>query len=150
MSDGATPSRWAGFFPWFYRFIHFTEPAIRLWLRHGTLADTVEMTVTGRRSGEPRTVLIGLLRVDDRRYVGHPSQGCAWTANLEAAGVATITPPRTAGTRVRAVALAHGPERDAAIRATFRQHPFPGNVVYWLARAHVRAAGRFYRLEPAA
>ena len=35
------------------------------------------------------------------------------------------------------------------IRATFRQHPFPGNVLYWLARRHVRAVGTYYRIEPA-
>ena len=32
------------------------------------------------------------------------------------------------------------------IRLTFRQHPFPGMLLYWLSRDHVRATGRYYRL----
>jgi hypothetical protein len=50
-------------------------------------------------------------------------------------------------TRVRTVLLPVGEERSDAIQATFSQQPFPGNVVYWLARRHVRAVGRYYRLE---
>jgi len=42
-----------------------------------------------------------------------------------------------------------GLERDAAVRATFRQHPFPGNALYRLAGRHVAANGVFFRLEPA-
>ena len=33
---------------------------------------------------------------------------------------------------------------------TFRQHPFPGTLLYWLSRDHVRVTGRYYRLLDAA
>jgi hypothetical protein len=39
-----------------------------------------------------------------------------------------------------------GPERDRAIAAT-SQHVFPGNVVYRLARRHIRAVGVYFALE---
>ena len=46
--------------------------------------------------------------------------------------------------------LPAGDEREAVIRLTFRQHPFPGMLLYWLSRDHVRATGRYYRLLDAA
>jgi len=147
-SPASRPSRfWEAFFPRFYRSIRLTEPLLRRWLRDRTIGDTVGVTVIGRHSGVPRTVLLGLLLVDGCRYVGHPASGCAWTRNLDAAGTATLTEPGRPPVDVRATHLLDGPEREAVIRATFRQHPFPGNVIYWLARRHIRAVGRFYRLE---
>lgn len=83
-----------------------------------------------------------------RRYLGHPSGDTAWTLNLRAAEGATIESARIFRTRVRAVLLGPGPERDAAVRASFRQHPFPGNATYRLAGRHVAATGVFFRLEP--
>lgn len=150
MSQGQRrPSRlWAAFFPAFYRLIRVGEPLLRRWLRRHPLGDTVELTVAGRRSGQPRRVLLGLLTVGEAWYVGHPAGASDWTANLDAAGIASLRRPGHEPVTVRAILLAHGPERERAIRATFRQHPFPGNVIYWLARDHVRAVGRFYRLEP--
>ena len=47
---------------------------------------------------------------------------------------------------VRATILPAGELRDRAILAT-GQHPFPGNVVYRLARAHIRAEGVFFVIE---
>ena len=52
--------------------------------------------------------------------------------------------------RFRASPLPAGDEREAVIRLTFRQHPFPGMLLYWLSRDHVRATGRYYRLLDAA
>ena len=115
-------------------------------MRH-RVADTVELVVVGRRSGLPRSVLVGLLEVGSRAYVGHPASTSGWTSNLDAAGRCTIVPPGRVPRDFRVVAIEDGPEREAVIRATFRQHPFPGNVIYFLARGHVRATGRFYRLE---
>ncbi len=85
--------------------------------------------------------------VGDRRYLGHPDGTCAWTRNLEAAGGGRLLHPGRAPERVVASRLPAGAEREAVIRATFRQHPFPGNVLYWLARRHVRAVGTYYRIE---
>ena len=48
----------------------------------------------------------------------------------------------------RPAVLEPGPERDTVVRATFRQHPFPGNVLHRLAAGHVSAAGVYVRLEP--
>jgi hypothetical protein len=46
------------------------------------------------------------------------------------------------------IPLAVGPERSAAIHATFRQHPAGGREIYHLAHGHIEAVGAFYRLEP--
>lgn len=151
---GLPPARpsgfWAAFFPRWYRFIRVVEPLLRRWLQGHRLGDTVVLVVVGRRSGRPRSVLLGLLTCGGAWYLGHPAGASAWTANLDTAGVATIR--RTLGDPIMVcpVLLDGGPERDDVIRATFRQHPFPGNVLYWLARSHIRAVGRFYRLEPIA
>ena len=63
----------------------------------------------------------------------------------QAAG-SRLTWPGQAFVAFQAVPLPRGPERDRAILAT-GQHPFPGNLIYRLARRHVRAVGRYYRLE---
>jgi deazaflavin-dependent oxidoreductase (nitroreductase family) len=138
---------WHAFFPRFYRLLRVIEPLLRRWLRLRGIRNTVQLTVRGRRSGAPRRVLLGLLRVDGRPYLGHPDGHCAWTLNLEAAGRGHVAVPGRGDSRVIPTLLPAGPERDAVIRATFRQHPFPGNVLYWLARDHIRDAGRFYRLD---
>jgi hypothetical protein len=117
-----------------------------VWRRFG-IGITVRVVVPGRRTGLPRPVYLGLLRVADRRYLVHPDVSCAWTANLESAGGGEIQFRDGRAERFEATLLEPGRERDAAIRATFRQQPFPANVLYWLSRGHLRAVGRLYRLE---
>jgi hypothetical protein len=39
-----------------------------------------------------------------------------------------------------------GGERDV-VMTTFGQHPFPANLVYRLARAHIRAVGVYFEIE---
>jgi hypothetical protein len=51
-------------------------------------------------------------------------------------------------TTLRAIPLSDGPERDAVIAATWRQQPFPGNLVYRAAQRHIKAVGAYFRLEP--
>jgi hypothetical protein len=51
-------------------------------------------------------------------------------------------PPLT----LRAHRLQPGELRDRAILAT-GQHPFPANLVYRLARGHIRAQGVFFAVE---
>jgi hypothetical protein len=138
---------WHAFWPQFYRLLRWFDPFLRRWLSHFTLGNTVELTVIGRRSGRSRTVFLGLLAVGERSYLGHPDLPCAWTLNLEAAGEGGISHPTRGTATFRAVLLPAGEERERVIRATFHQHPFPGNVLYWLARRHIRSVGRFYRLE---
>lgn len=139
---------WAVAFPRFYRLIRFFERPIRVLTRRYGLGDTVEVAIVGPRTGRPRSVLLGLLRVGGKWYVGHPNGVCGWTRALDAVGEATVAAAGLGPVLVRAILLSPGEERAAAIDATFRQHPFPGNVIYWLARRHVRAVGRYYRLEP--
>jgi hypothetical protein len=135
------------FWPRFYRAIALLDPFTRpVWRRFG-IGNIVEVVIPGRHTGQPRTLFLGLLRGDGRTYVGHPDGDCAWTRNLDAAGGGEIVFHDGQRQPFRAVPLPPGDERDAAIRLTFRQHPFPGMVLYWLSRRHVRAAGRYYRLS---
>lgn len=141
---------WAIAFAIFYRLVRLLDRLIRAWWRRFGLADTVELVVVGRRTGRPRSVLVGLLVVDGRSYVGHPSGDAAWTRNLRAAGRAVVADRHGRTTPVRATLLALGAERSAAIAATWRQHPLPARPVYWAARSHILRWGVYFRLEPAA
>ena len=112
------------------------------------LDGVVELRVTGRQSGRTRRTLVTLMTVDGRWYAGHPNGPAAWIRNVETAGVVEIDPPSPAGSRCRAIPLAPGPERDAVIRATWVQQPFPANLIYRAARRHIAAVGVYHRLEP--
>ncbi len=138
-------SGWRRFFPVMYWLIALAEPFVRLAWRAG-YGNFVELRVVGHRTGRQRRILLGLLRDGSRWYLGHPNGDVPWTRNLEAVGTAdlVIRPPRPLA--VRAVRLGDGEERDRAILAT-SQHPFPGNVVYRLARRHIRAVGVYFRIE---
>ncbi len=145
------PRRSAFWTIWFriqYRLIRYADPLVRAWLGRPGLADTVELIVPGRMTGRPRPVLVGLLELEGRWYVGHPNGPAQWTRNLEAAGSAQVRRPGLDPVAVRAARLAAGPERTAAIHATFRQHPVGGREIYHLAHGHIEAVGTFYRLEP--
>jgi hypothetical protein len=127
--------------------IRWLDPLIRaVWGSVG-LGNVVELRVPGRRSGRERRVLVGLLGVAGRMYLGHPNGASGWTRNLESAGEGTLVIPGTGSVAVRPVRLDPSPERDAVILAT-SQHPFPGNLLYRLARRHIRAVGVYFRLEP--
>jgi hypothetical protein len=140
---------WAAWWRGWYRLLRLVgRPLDRLAVRPG-FGNLVVLRVVGRRSGRERTLPLGLLTVGGRRYLGHPSGDTAWTLNLRAAATATIESARIPRTRVRPVLLGPGRERDGAVRASFRQHPFPGNALYRLAGRHVAACGVFFRLEPA-
>ncbi len=119
------------------------------WRRVG-VGNVVRVVLPGRRTGLPHAVFLGLLRVGERRYLGHPDVGCSWTANLDAAGGGVLELHDGRRLTFHAALLGDGPERDAVIRATYRQHPFPGGLLYWLFRRHLNAAGRFYRVTPVA
>ena len=126
------------------------DPVIgAIWRRFG-IGITVIAVVPGRKTALPRAVYLGLLRVGDRRYLVHPDVSCAWTANLDAAGGGEIRFRDGRTETFRATLLEPGRERDEAIRATFRQQPFPANVLYWLSRRHLRAVGHLYRVETGA
>jgi hypothetical protein len=147
LSDGSP--LWRLFFRLFYRFLRLVDPLIRIYWRARLpgLARVVDLETIGRRSGRPRHRLVTLLSGDGHRYVGHPNGSAVWTKNLEATGEALVRDPTGAPTTVRAVRLEAGSERNAVLRSAWSQQPFPANLVYWLARNHVRAVGIYFRLE---
>jgi hypothetical protein len=130
-----------------YRIIRWLDPLIRVVWQAVGIGNVVELRVSGRRTGADRRVLLGLLRVAGRMYLGHPNGDSEWTRNLAAAGEGTLVIRGAEPILVRPIPLASGAEREAVIQAT-SQHPFPGNLLYRLARGHVRAVGVYFRLEP--
>jgi hypothetical protein len=135
-----------------YRFLRLVDPFIRSWVANGAagLDGIVELRVSGRRSGRSRSTLLTLLSAGGEWYVGHPNGDTEWTRNAEAAGVVRIDPPAAHGSAFRVVRLPPGPERDAVIRATRDQQPFPANLIYRAASRHIAAVGVYFRLVPAA
>jgi hypothetical protein len=135
------------FWPRWYRSLARLDPLIeRSWHRRG-IGNVVRVVIVGRRSGQPRAVFLGILRVGGGMYLAHPDVSCAWTRNLDAAGEGQLELHDGRRAAFTATPLPPGPERDAAIRATFTQHPFPGGPLYWLFRGNLRAVGRFYRIS---
>jgi hypothetical protein len=135
-----------------YRLIRALDPVIRSWVANGLpgLSGVVEVRTVGRRTGRLRRTPLTILRVGDAWYLGHPDGDAAWIRNAEAAGWVDVDPPARSGPRQRVARLEPGPERDAVIRATWAQQPFPANLLYRLARRHVAAVGVYLRLDPAA
>jgi len=132
-----------------YAYIKFMDPLIRAsWRASGAgLRNVVELRVAGRRTGTYRRVLLTLLLDGDGWFLGHPNGDVSWTRNLEAAEEADLVFRGQLPLHVRARRLPEGEERDRAILAT-GQHPFPANIVYRLARRHIRAVGTFFAVEP--
>ncbi len=141
---------WRVAFRILYRFLRLTDPFIRsaIAMRAPGLDGIVRITVPGRRSGRTRRTLLTLLSVDGAWYLGHPNGETPWTLNAQSTGWLEVDPPPVAGPRVIVTRLAAGPERDAVIRATWSQQPFPGNLIYRAARRHIAAVGVYFRLEP--
>lgn len=132
-----------------YAGLGFVDPLIRAaWQASGIgLNNVVDLRVAGRRTGLQRRVLLTLLTDGDRWFLGHPNGNVPWTRNLEAAGTADLAFRASAPIIVRASRLEPGELRDRAILATNGQ-PFPANVIYRLARRHVRAVGVYFAIEP--
>ena len=131
-----------------YRVITRLQPLVRPWAERVALGNDVEVIMAGRRTGRRRVVLLGLLRVDHGWYLGHPNGPVNWTRNLDAAGSATLVLAHQPPIEIRPELLPVGEERRRVIAATWHQHVFPGNVIYWLAQRHIFAVGRYYRIEP--
>lgn len=106
-----------------------------------------EFVIVGRRSGAERHYLLNHIQVDGRRYVGHPNGSSQWIRNLAASGVLTMIDRAGTTERLTATEVGDGPERDAAIAWTATMPP-PAGRVYGAAAGHIRAAGRFFRIEP--
>jgi hypothetical protein len=129
-----------------YRLIRLLDPFVATFWRAYGLGNVVELQVPGRRTGRPRPILLGLLRDGEHWFLGHPNGDVAWTRNLEAADSANVSFRYPTSVPIRAIRLPPGELRDRAILLT-GQHVFPGNIVYRLARAHVRAVGVYFSIE---
>jgi deazaflavin-dependent oxidoreductase (nitroreductase family) len=69
------------------RFDRFFNRTIHWLARHGvSLLGTHEIRVVGRTSGQVRTAVINVLKVDGRRYLVAPRGHTQWVRNLRAAG----------------------------------------------------------------
>ena len=137
---------WSVFFRIQYRLLRLLDPLVTLFWRGFGLGNIVELRLRGRRTGRSRRILVGLMRVGEDRYLGHPNGDTGWTRNLEATGGGELSLSWPRFEPIRVSRLAPGPERDAAILAT-NQQVFPGNIVYRLARRHIRAVGTYFRIE---
>ena len=133
-----------------YRLIRLLDPLLRSWIANGLpgLDGVVELRFPGRRTGRSRRILATLLRHEGRWYVGHPNGWASWLRNIEVAGWVDVEPSGADGPRFVVTRLEAGPERDAVIRATATQQPFPANVIYRASQRHIAAAGVYHRLEP--
>ena len=133
-----------------YRFIRLLAPVIRSGIANGLpgLNGIVEIRSIGRRTGRPRRTLLTLLSTGGAWYVGHPNGRAAWIRNAEAAGWVDVDPPGAHGARHAIRRLPDGPERDAVIRVTATQQPFPANLLYRAAQRHIAAVGVYHRLDP--
>ena len=142
-------SFWRTAFRVLYWFLAAMDPLIRsVWLNVG-IGNVVELRVDKRDGTGVRLRLVGLLHAGTELYLGHPSGHVGWTRDLEAAGEGVLRWPNGDEVDFRATRLrASDDQREQAIRAT-NQHPFPGNLIYRLARGHVRREGVFFRLDAA-
>jgi deazaflavin-dependent oxidoreductase (nitroreductase family) len=69
------------------------------------------VTVRGRKSGQPRTVLLVILEHNGKRYLASPYGIVNWVLNLRAAGEATLT----RGRRSEIVTARELPKEEAAL-----------------------------------
>jgi deazaflavin-dependent oxidoreductase (nitroreductase family) len=69
------------------------------------------LTVPGRKSGQPRTVALAIIKRNGKRYVGSPYGIVDWVRNLRAAGEAILT----RGRRDETVTARELPRGEAAL-----------------------------------
>lgn len=137
------------FFRGLYRLLGILDPVLRRTYRATGLGNVHEVLVPGRCTGCPRSMLLGLLSTEHGIYLGHPNGWAQWTRNLQAAGRGELLWRDNEPIAFRPMLIAStGPEREAVLRATWTQHPFPGGLIYSLMRRHVRRHGVYFRLEP--
>jgi hypothetical protein len=105
-----------------------------------------EFVIVGRRTGTARHYLLNHIQVNGNAYVGHPNGTSQWVRNLVAAGSLTMIDRAGTERTFSVTEIPDGPERDAVIAWTGGM-PRPAGTVYGAAAGHIRAAGRFFRLE---
>ena len=69
------------------------EAALITWLLHAgvKLGTTSLLTIRGRKSGQPHTVVVLLVEQNEERWLVAPYGTVQWVRNLRAAGTATLT-----------------------------------------------------------
>jgi len=89
------------------RLLRLCNPLVRWLIPAGlpTGAPNVLLTMRGRQSGKLRTVPLGLLELDGRRFVQGSYGETGWVANVRADGEATLTYPGGRRIPVQAVEL---------------------------------------------
>lgn len=121
-------------------------PVMRAVRKHVRASPVEEFLIVGRRTGRERRMLLGLFDIDGTWYAGNPNGTAQWIRNLEAAGGCTVIRRDGIPIQVRATEVTDAALREAVIRKTGTQ-PLPAGLVYRRARRHIRAVGRYYRLE---
>ncbi|MGH7776541.1 MAG: nitroreductase family deazaflavin-dependent oxidoreductase, partial [Candidatus Dormibacterales bacterium] len=97
------------------RLLRLANPLVRRLISAGlpTGAPNVLLTTRGRRSGEPRTVPVGLLELDGRSFVQTSYGETGWVANLRADGEVAVTRP--GGLRLPVQAVELSPEEGGVV-----------------------------------
>jgi len=80
---------------------------LRAGIKMGT---TSLLTVRGRKSGQPHTVLVVLVEQEGKRWLVAPYGVVQWVRNLRAAGTATLT----RGRRSETISVTELPAQEAA------------------------------------
>lgn len=93
------------------RMDRWSQVATRWLAEHGvSVAGSRVLTVTGRRSGTPRRVVVNLLPLDGARYLVAPRGNTQWVRNARAAGGGTLS----LGRRTEGVVLTEVPVDERA------------------------------------
>lgn len=102
--------------PWWLKYVNKVFIGLSKVGIGGTKGPLV-LTVTGRKTGKPRSTPVTPMTVDGQRYIVGGLPGADWVANLRAAGTATVHQ----GRRAQQVRMTEIPAEQA--RPLLRQFP---------------------------
>ena len=105
---------------------------IAVLLRAGVkLGTTSLLTVRGRKSGQPHTVLVVLVEQNGQRWLVAPYGAVQWVRNIRAAGTATLTRSRHS----EEITVTELPAQEAApVLKQYLSHVSGGVRIYFDAR----------------
>ena len=131
-------------------FLRLFNPLVRRMIPAGipTGAPNVLLTVRGRKTGLPRTIPVGVVRLDGRRFIQSAYGDTGWVQNVRASGEATMTdgyrqvrvqvvelPPEKGGAVLRSVLVPY--RRSRLLRVLFGPRWRPPIGVLWRLRVRV-------------
>ena len=108
------------------------------------MGNMILLTVSGRKSGQPRTTPVALGERDGRRFLLSPYGEVDWVRNLRAAGVGTLT----RGRRVERVVARPLDPREAAPLLKASVAVAPGFIQRHFAVAPDAPLDAFERIAP--